>query len=75
MKNVRGPFHMGNANLPVSVNLEDIVFFVYPQDDGTLLLSIEKYDDKKHGRSSSESGCKGNEDPRCQNERKARSQL
>jgi len=49
--NRKGEFHMGASNFPASVDLEKAVFFVYPQSDGSLLLSIEKFEPKeKQGR-------------------------
>jgi hypothetical protein len=70
MRNSRGPYHMGNGNFPAVVDLANAVFFAYPQSDGTLLLSLERYDEKKHGRR--EEPCEENEDSRCQSEKKER---
>jgi hypothetical protein len=47
MHNSRGAYHMGNGNLPVTIDLSSTVFFAYPQADGTLLLSFERYDDRR----------------------------
>lgn len=43
--NSKGSYHMGRSNWKGSVDLSSKVFFAYPQEDGTLLISLEEYNE------------------------------
>ena len=44
-KNTRGKYHMGRSNFRGTLDLDGKVLFAYPQEDGSLLLHIEEYDE------------------------------
>lgn len=44
-KNAKGAYHMGKSNWKGQVDFSSKVLFAYPQADGSLLISIEEYDD------------------------------
>jgi len=44
-KNVKGSYHMGRSNWKGHVDFTTKVLFAYPQPDGSLLISIEEYNE------------------------------
>ena len=41
---------MANSNFPGTVELDATIFFAYPQEDGSLLVSLEKYEEHKSAK-------------------------
>jgi hypothetical protein len=44
--NAKGKLYRGLSNFPGTIELSEVVIFAYPQPDGTLLLSIEKSNER-----------------------------
>lgn len=47
MENDRGRYFMGNGNFPGTIELDEVVFFAYPQEDGSIMVSLEKFEEHK----------------------------
>jgi hypothetical protein len=49
----RGPFYMGNIQIPATMDLDDLVVFLYVDDEEKATLLLEPWKDK----SDTDEGC------------------